>query len=876
MTKIRFIFQTITFIVFVFCNYNIFAQAVISPLLNDALHNSDKTETSLPVNIFLTAKPDYAELENLLEGADFETRVKTVCSVLKTLADSSQESLLAHLELIKNNNSDKVKNIQSFWISNMVYAEISTADVYSLSERSDIRYMDLNTERYIIHEPIEFIKASSSAKNNTEQSLFTINAHLLWEMGYTGRNTLFLSMDTGVFPDHPAISDNWAGNHWPIDQVWYGVRNQNPTDHSSSSHGTHTTGTVLGLDPATNDTIGIAYNAMWIASDPVGGGGAELLDPVDFMNVFQWVMDPDGNPETTDDVPRVINNSWGYDYELAAQMDACNLVEAEILIAIEMAGICSPFSAGNNGPGSATTGFPAMLAFNEVNPMAVGALNANNSIASFSSRGPTLCIEEEGVLKIKPEVSAPGVSIRSCAGNDSYAYLSGTSMACPHVSGALLLLAEAFPMASAYELKNSLYQTAVQLDDEQEDNVFGRGLIDAKAAFDFLALSHTPEPPVTNQYDLKAKIISPNDNILLCPNQILQNIEVEINNSGEETISNFDLYIYVNSVEVYHELIEVNLENGNSITRQIEDIEFEFGQNNIRAFVKPVAEIVEYDRFNNSDIINFKILQSESAPFYEDFTNSPEDFRWTILNINNIKTWEITSWGEEEENKALSLNFMEYGSRNSEEDFALMPEIEIPNWENVWLNLSYAYQQRLEHIYKDSLFIMVSYDCGISFPHILWSNGGQSMATVPGNSHTNPFVPESIEEFDTISLNLNDFRNEKIVIALKSINDRGSHIFIDMLEISEHSMLINEKPEILNNYFSLYPNPAADYINYKIMDNNNSDIIFSVSDITGKIVYQTVKTDNQSHIDISTINSGIYLIKAETEHFSIVKKIIIL
>jgi subtilisin family serine protease len=88
--------------------------------------------------------------------------------------------------------------------------------------------------------------------NGTEPGLKAVNAHKLWEMGYTGKNILFLSMDTGVFPQHPAISDNFAGNHFPLSQCWYGVRSEEPTDHASSSHGTHTTGTVLGLRQANN------------------------------------------------------------------------------------------------------------------------------------------------------------------------------------------------------------------------------------------------------------------------------------------------------------------------------------------------------------------------------------------------------------------------------------------------------------------------------------------------------------------------------------------------------------------------------------------------------------------------------------------------
>jgi subtilisin family serine protease len=78
-------------------------------------------------------------------------------------------------------------------------------------------------------------------------------------------------------------------------------------------------------------------------------------------------------------------------------------------------------------------------------------------------------------IDIKPEVSAPGVSVCSASGHDGYAMLSGTSMACPHVSGVLLLLKEAFPYLGAYELKYAIYKTASDLGDPGEDNIYGNG-----------------------------------------------------------------------------------------------------------------------------------------------------------------------------------------------------------------------------------------------------------------------------------------------------------------------------------------------------------------------------------------------------------------
>lgn len=860
-------------LVFLFvCIYSLtFSQYTkISSRLHDELNG--KSAEYIDLIVYLNETPNFDSLNKILAGADFDTRVRTVSKSLQDLANRTQPSVI---EFISDNYKHEfIPEFRTFWIINAISFKSKPSLIFALSELSDVRYLDLNSGRYSLLEPFDFIKAEESVKNNTEPGLRAINAHLLWEMGYSGRNTLFLSMDTGVFPEHPAISDNFAGNHWPMSQCWYGVRNPEPTDHSSSSHGTHTTGTVLGLDPLTNDTIGVAFNSMWIASDPVGGGNQDLLNPVDFMAVFQWVMDPDGNPETTDDVPRVINNSWGYDYSLAAEFDACSMTEAEVLIAIEAAGICSPFSAGNSGPGASTIGFPALLAFNEVNPMAIGAVNISNNIADFSSRGPTPCIEEEGPLKIKPEVCAPGVNVRSCAGLDSYAYLSGTSMACPHVAGALLLLIEAFPLASAYELKNALYQTAIDLGEPGEDNVYGNGLIDVYAAFHFLADIYEPAPPVNNDYDLMVNIISPVKDLMFC-DENNQNIEIKISNSGLLPIDGFSLKVYINDVlhtdTVFSDLIESDIHINYSFN-------YDFlmsGKNNIRAIVKPLNDYPEFNRFNNYDITYIRKINQTETPFYEnfnDFSSNINDSDWLIINENRLKTWEIAEWGDGE--KALSLNFRDYGSRNGEKDHALIPQFLVPDWENVYLNFSYAYQKRLESLYNDSLLVKISLDCGQSFYKTIFREGGENLATVPGNSHSIAFVPNSSDDFNFVSLNLNEFKNQDIIISFTTKNDRGSALFIDQVEISEQSININPNFTFTEFDVNIFPNPAKNKVYYEIKGFVSEKVYINVFDITGKKLIHYAGEGKTGEISINHLSTGVYFLSISSGNYTVKKKLI--
>ncbi len=833
---------------------SVFGQAVFGPELLHQFNQPQKSNV-YKVNVFFFSTESIFDLSKKLdlEKASFDTRVKEVTKFLKKNLEISKTEFENYL-FDRGIKISSLKNLKYFWISNSAYLEADKESIFKIAECNNVKFIEINSGRY------RQIKAEivsgyvPRSVNGAEPGLKAINAHLLWAMGYTGRNRIFLSMDTGVYPDHPAISENYLGRNYPLSQVWYGVRNPEPVDHASSSHGTHTTGTVLGLDRNNNDTIGVAFNAKWIASDPVASSNDELLSPVDFMEVFQWVLDPDGDPETTDDVPRVINNSWGYDYLLAMQFGACEMPETDILIVIETAGICSPFSAGNDGPGVSTTGFPAMLAFNEVNPMAVGAVNSNNTIASFSSRGPTLCFDGEVSLKIKPEVVAPGVNIRSASGTDSYAYLQGTSMACPHVSGALLLLSEAFPQASAFELKNALYQTAKDLGDAGEDNVYGNGLIDVAAAFEFLSQIYEPQQPVNNDYNISLSIADDFEIDFLCDNQSKYSPVFNINNTGHNPLENFQFKLYLNEEFVLDSIINISINSGDFAVVTCPELSLIPGKNYLHAVVKPITPVQEFDAFDNA--INKKIiaLNYQENSYYTDF-QSIEDLDEANLYVSNPdlkNTWTLLNWGTEDQFKSIAVNFKTYLPRAGQKDYLYLPKIILPDYDSITLSFTYSYKKRVNYVYKDSLFVELSKDCGDSFPFTLYINGGETMATVPGNSLSSVFKPLSADDFDTVTIDLSNFKNQDILIRFVAKNDNGSLIYIDKIELNS----INNQ-NISQNIISqpkIYPSPAKEilFIETSVSDN------IEIYDISGRKISEFTCQIGKTAIDISWFSTGIY------------------
>lgn len=138
------------------------------------------------------------------------------------------------------------------------------------------------------------------------------------------------------------------------------------------------------------------------------------------------------------------------------------------------AGVIPVISAGNSGPGSSTILCPG----DEFNSTTVGATDSSDTIANFSSRGPVDLNEEQ---YIKPDVSAPGVSVISTYPGGGYATMSGTSMAAPHVSGTIALMLQNSPTLRPSEVKGILENTAVHLGSTGKNNDYGSGRINAYA-----------------------------------------------------------------------------------------------------------------------------------------------------------------------------------------------------------------------------------------------------------------------------------------------------------------------------------------------------------------------------------------------------------
>ena len=459
--------------------------AYLSSPLKEAMKESSREV--FDIRIMMKDQVDIKEMDLKFKStnAPHPLRSQQLNAALKLKAKNTQSSIL---EILKN--EENVSDIHSLWIVNCIYAAVSKSTILKLAERTDIEHLALNSKLRL--DKVEVVcEAMPPVPNGREIGLEKINAPAMWARGYTGRGAIAMSSDQGVDPVHAALP-NYIGKYEGDSQGFFALNAPGQAPSNCGGHGTHTLGTAIGLDRLNNDTIGVAFNAAWLGARTICG---DTPDENDNLASWQWALDPDGDSTTVDDMPVAIINSWWDPQE----DDECNSPYIGGLRATEAAGIAVIFSAGNAGNnGDASITAPKNINYDLLNAFCTANLDGRRTdlrVNNSSSRGPSIC-GGDSLLIIKPEVAAPGTQVRSSHVDGSYASLTGTSMAAPHVAGAVCLLKEAFPFLLGRDFKEALYMSARDLGLPGEDNEYGRGIIDVDSAFLYLvAQGHNPVDP---------------------------------------------------------------------------------------------------------------------------------------------------------------------------------------------------------------------------------------------------------------------------------------------------------------------------------------------------------------------------------------------
>src|SRR5205814_1479143 len=398
---------------------------------------------------------------------------------------------------------------QSFYIVNAILLNGSREIAEMLAARPDVARVEGNPHiQNSFPQPGAATEAPSQpgAPATIEPGINYTHAPQVWALGFNGQNIVVASADTGQRWTHNALKPHYRGWNGVVadhnynwhdsihDSIGNPCGNNSPQPCDDFFHGTHTTGTAIGDDGGSNQ-IGMAPSAKWIGCRNMDQGNGT---PARYIECMEWFLAPTriggGDPDPTK-APDITNNSWHCPPDEGCSFDSLQAaVEAQAA-----AGIMMVSAAQNAGPGCSTVENPPGI---YEATYSVGALDTGtDTIASFSSRGP---VTTDGSGRIKPDIAAPGNPTRSCTNDtdSSYAAFSGTSMATPHIAGAIALLWNAIP-SLRHQLtasRDTLINSSVHISDTQcgdactPINFFGWGRVDIVAA---VGGAPTPSPTPT-------------------------------------------------------------------------------------------------------------------------------------------------------------------------------------------------------------------------------------------------------------------------------------------------------------------------------------------------------------------------------------------
>ncbi|MCX9009585.1 MAG: S8 family serine peptidase [Candidatus Methanoperedens sp.] len=383
----------------------------------------------------------------LNDRASFKTIPEGKAAAMNEMASEHQGELAVLLNEEKNRG--KAYKIKKLRIVNAIAMNASPDLIEKLSMRDDIAGIELDSEVKILEDYSSLV--SNEQISSATSEIRRINTTNAWALGIDGSTINVSVIDTGINAAHPDIAGRVI--------KWVDFVNSNPSAYDDYGHGTHVAGTVGG-NGSGGTTTGMAPNVSLFGVKVLNAQGWGYLS--DVISGIEWSVDNGAD---------VISMSLGAGSYTTSNCDADYPALTVAINNAVNAGVVVVAAAGNDG---SSISMPACIQ----NAIAAGAVDSTDTAAGFSGRGAAMA--DHGIV-------APGVGITSLYYlTNGYSVMSGTSMATPHVSGAVALILHAAKENGSTllpsQIKNILEAASLDLGTPGKDDIYGAGRINVFAA----------------------------------------------------------------------------------------------------------------------------------------------------------------------------------------------------------------------------------------------------------------------------------------------------------------------------------------------------------------------------------------------------------
>ena len=263
-----------------------------------------------------------------------------------------------------------------------------------------------------------------------------------------------------------------------------------------------------------------------------------------------------------------------------------------------------------------------------------------------------------------------------------------------------------------------------------------------------------------------------------------------------------------------------------------------------------------------------------TVSFFQLQTGIDEDFQtnflpngWSINNQDGGGTWSLSTnaGGYGNSSKSAIFNNYDIDSQQSFDDLVMPLDASVLTIQPfLFFDVAYA---RWGSGYSDSLAVMVSTDCGITYQQV-YLKGGTSLATSPDNQSA--FIPTN-DQWRTDSVDLSAYLGQtNLQVAFRNIGDWGNNIYLDNINLGSMANV----SETIESTYSMYPNPIQSGACLSIQGEGIKQV--KLISPEGK----SIKTDRffqGDHFEIpDSISTGTYIIQIETENKLLNKPLIII